>query len=527
MDRNKKIAQQRSLLHKGIEKFNPISNIPYIFSPSLREVRDSLIEYDDMVREDAKDIKKHLNLAETSFNRKEYVAAVLHVRNFYHICKTVTYRFSQLTKSVNKIKDEVKNEMLYGDHDEHSIKRLVYCSRCNGSGKRKSGDKCQSCKGSGRQIRNTKRKLASMNSEEIIKESGISDIWHNVTNDKARSVWFWEVAFPNASKKIKSNISALIEESKNFQEFLLQSMDSLSYARANRKIEDYLNIVKNIQTKFWGQYNVKYFKYIKLAFDDDVEFLYSYMGTPNEAQAVKETVESDKSVGEGEDPGKSSKPSMPLNEGSSNGDSQGNITSKDQGKNGPPDQSVVERNDSSNDQTDLIGNGPDSKAQSDQRLLDVGVGVDSSENESTNVIPIDKVKSAPETYQDDSNKDQEKLNKLLSAKDEYDDKIKNLYKTFWPNHTFKEPFEVSDIGGNDFFPKYTKMHIKLEKDDKDKLKELESLLVMIREEREFKKRINEQIESIQSKNNPIEQNLEAAAMRRWILNKISKKLTSY
>jgi len=305
------MAQSRFKPHQWLEKINPIANIPYIFSDRLREIKDEMIQCDDSSREQAKDLKSHLSKAETAFNRRQYVECFFNIRKFYVEYKTVDYTLGQFKKKVDELRSEIRGDVLYGDRSKEEIENIVNCSRCKGTGKKTSGDPCSNCNGTGRQIREESKENTHQKKKEasLEKEAGISDFMdkfdfiHNLTNEKARSVYFWEVAFPKESAKIKNSLSSLIKESKEFLEFLLSSFDELSWTRANREIENYLNIIVKLRKRFWDKYNEKYFHYVKLAFQDDAKLFYSHLGlSESEVDKIKNSALEEASAGPNDPP---------------------------------------------------------------------------------------------------------------------------------------------------------------------------------------------------------------------------------
>lgn len=315
MRRLNKRAQSRAWYGPAavLEKIKPIANIPYIFSDRLREIKDEMIECDNETRAQAKDLKDHLSKAEVAFNRRQYVQCFFNIRNFYVDYKTVGYTFSQLEKKINNLRSEIRGDVLYKDLSKEEFKNIVECSRCRGSGKRRSGSDCPNCRGTGYQIREDSKNSVRSKKKQVSlkKDAGPKDLFHKITNQffynignqDSKSVYFWEKAFPKESGKVKNSLSSLIKESKQFLDFLLTSFDELSWARTNRKIEEYFNIIVKVRKHFWGKYNEKYFHYVRLVFQDDAKLFYSHIGlSENEVDKIKNIAIEEASLGPDDPP---------------------------------------------------------------------------------------------------------------------------------------------------------------------------------------------------------------------------------
>lgn len=214
-----KIAQKRKFKRNLVNKIEEATNfsgkIMERFSPEFNELMDLLREVDDKVREEASDLKDLLKVAESNFNRREYITCFSYLARFHEKIDNINMELSRLNKSV----DLKHQKFLFEDLDKEHIDYLL-----------------------NKKNRYLKNKEAGL--------GVVKDWWHNLTSDRGRALSAWEKRFPKYAKELKSELKNLLNKSESLHNFLKISFKAMASFRAIRKIEDYVKIVSKIKDKF-------------------------------------------------------------------------------------------------------------------------------------------------------------------------------------------------------------------------------------------------------------------------------------
>lgn len=215
-----KIAQKRGPLTKLRELVNvPTEKLMGVLSPQFVELMDQLRDIDDTIREHALDLKGLLKVAKTNFNRREYMTAISFLGRFHDKVETINEELAKLNTSV----DAKHNEFLFNDLDPENIEYLT----------KKMGPKFKNYK-----------------SKKLGKTAGITDWWHNITDDRGRALAAYEKRFPKKTKELKRQISNIINKSETLLSALLSTLKLMASYRAQRKLEDYLKISEKFTQKY-------------------------------------------------------------------------------------------------------------------------------------------------------------------------------------------------------------------------------------------------------------------------------------
>lgn len=234
-----KIAQRRGLLNKIREKANLGGKLVEKFSPEFGRLMDTLREVDEDVREGALDLKDMLKAGRSNFNRSEYMTTISYLGRFHERMELVRWQFMKLLTDMKNS----HNEFLFNDLDQEHKDYLFD----------KLPNKFK-----------PKPKLAS------IKEAGVADWWHNLTNDRGRSLKAWEKRFPKTAKELRRSTERMLDRSESFLTLTLSTLKTLATLRATRKLEEYAKQAELWNTKFnaYDQTFAQYFNTIVKPFVD-------------------------------------------------------------------------------------------------------------------------------------------------------------------------------------------------------------------------------------------------------------------
>jgi len=265
MDDLEALAQKRSRLKKLREKMDPFGKAferkLQTFSPEASTVLDKLRTVDDNIREIAMGLREQtskqeaeqvaggegqepipgadpgqtlkdlLRVAQTNFNRREYMVAISYLGRFHHRMEMINQELEQLKNVV----DTVHQRFLFDDVDPEHMKYLTQYL----------GPKFEKYKKP-----ETKQPKKATIEYSLTAEGGITDWWHNITTDRGKSLTAWEKRFPRYVKEIKAQTNSIIARSQALFDNLLTTLKQLDSYRSARKIEDYIKASEKWQDRF-------------------------------------------------------------------------------------------------------------------------------------------------------------------------------------------------------------------------------------------------------------------------------------
>jgi hypothetical protein len=227
-----KIAQRRSLLSKLREKLDIGGHAAEMFSPTFAKIMEDLNNIDDSIREILleSDLKGLLADARSNFNRREYMLSVSKLKDFHTILDKIYKILSNFKADVSSVHEE----FLFKDLDEETKQSLL--------GLKSKFDTTASV------------------SNILFKEAGILDWWYTITTDRGKAMRAWEKRYPDKMRKLKSQTDLLISRSEQLFDLLLKELKDMSWARAKRKVEDYLKSSEKFIKKY-EEYNKQFKQY--------------------------------------------------------------------------------------------------------------------------------------------------------------------------------------------------------------------------------------------------------------------------
>lgn len=224
-----KVAQKRSILNKLKEVTNISGQAAEkFFNPEFQKVMESLREKDNMVRAviagqeidgadpgpDPISLKELLKSAKSNFNRREYMTTVSELGRFHK----KLFDAQQVIKSLEVDVDQVHHEFLFKDlGDEHK-----------------------------KQLEDLKKRFANSRQQELIKEAGIMDFFHNIGTQRGRALAAWEKRYPKQIGKLKKDTSLLLSKSEMALTTTLSSLKEMAAARASRNVDNYMKAADKI-----------------------------------------------------------------------------------------------------------------------------------------------------------------------------------------------------------------------------------------------------------------------------------------
>jgi hypothetical protein len=232
-----KMAQTRGLLNQLREKINmPKSYLDGFFKPELDRVMTSLKELDDRIRATltgkkignadpmagdvaAKDLIKS---ARSNFNRREYIAGIVDLGHFHKMMFDIVSDVSKFFVDVNKIHNKFLFEGLPESYQDRLQKMREHMER--------------------------KAQLGL--AQQIIKEAGIMDFFHNIGSKRGRSLMAWEKHYPKETKELRDGGSRLVEDAQRLLDNTISYLKQMATFRATRHPDQYMEIAKKIKGEF-------------------------------------------------------------------------------------------------------------------------------------------------------------------------------------------------------------------------------------------------------------------------------------
>jgi hypothetical protein len=234
-----KIAQRLNWLQRTKEKtLGKLKDLKtnFLGSSEYQEIVDKLISVDDEVREKAFELKDFLKIAESNFNRREYMFAIAYLAKFHEKIEEIMNSFQGLNDVVHKH----HHAFLFGDLDPEQREYLM--------------EKMP------KWFKGAPAKTAS------IKEASLSDWWYSMTTDRGKGLRQWEKRFPQTARELKNQTNNMLNKSKALAATFLNLLKQLGKYRVGRKIEDYVRLLPGINSKYRAynkSFNDFYNKYVK------------------------------------------------------------------------------------------------------------------------------------------------------------------------------------------------------------------------------------------------------------------------
>jgi hypothetical protein len=232
-----KAAQKRSIPSQLREVINmPGAYLEGIFKPELDRVMAALKALDDRVRSeltgkkigdaDAPEIEKSakdlLRSARTNFNRREYMLGVADLGMFHKKMDTIVKDIDKWKVDVNKI----HNKFLFEGLKPEDMERV-------------------------KKLREYMEKGARMEAiEQLTKEAGIMDFYHNFLTTRGRGLLAWEKKYPKETKDLREGGAKLVTEAENLLGNVISTLKEMATARAIRRPDDYMEAANKIKAAF-------------------------------------------------------------------------------------------------------------------------------------------------------------------------------------------------------------------------------------------------------------------------------------
>lgn len=217
-----KTAQKRSVLNKLREMTNVSGKAAEkFFNPKFKEVMDTIRKKDDQIRtyvigkrlgEAENDagglpLKDSLKQAKSNLNRREFLTAATDLGQFHDQIRKVVAEINSIEYKVDQVHHEFLFDKLTPEQQE--------------------------------QLSGFKERFAQ-HKNNLTKEAGIMDFFHNIGTARGRALAAWEKRYPNEVNKFKNGIGSLISKSDNMLEVIIDALKEMAAARSVRHIDDYL-----------------------------------------------------------------------------------------------------------------------------------------------------------------------------------------------------------------------------------------------------------------------------------------------
>lgn len=220
-----KTSQKRSFLQKLKETTDIGGKIVERFSPEMKKVFEGLKEQDKIAREKAinHNLDLYLKQAKSSYNRRDFITTVYLLSDFHTRVGDVSNHFKEIDKLVQ---------------EQH--KALIFKGKDFIPGKDKETIKQE-----------LKKKFESKSATDLkhtvnlIKTAGLLDYLKNKFTASA-----WEKRYPKQTKKLKEELSLLLDKSNDIYNHLMKLFHDLGWARANRKIEEYVELANDFMKQY-------------------------------------------------------------------------------------------------------------------------------------------------------------------------------------------------------------------------------------------------------------------------------------
>jgi len=237
MDKN---AQERGLLNKLREHANITSKLLESINPKFKKMMDDLRKTDEKIRGYSEQSKDLIKSAKSLVNRRDYLSAASTMSSFHEKCRYIAAELDKFIKNVDmdsfsvlldQFDDEQKERIFgYDPNKELNLNEVSFV--------------------------NDMEVMASFK-----KQAGLSDWWHNLTNERATAMRQLEKRFSiSFLKDLKTNSINIFNDSQRFLQFLLATFKKLATALARGKPSIYISVAKSFMSKF-DQYHKSFVKF--------------------------------------------------------------------------------------------------------------------------------------------------------------------------------------------------------------------------------------------------------------------------
>jgi len=244
-----KTAQKRNILDK-IDEFADLSGraVESVLGsdPEFKKLMDSLREKDNKIRsiasgetvedadpgDDKTNIKDILKSANKNFNRREYMKCIAELSRFHKKLKDIVAEIESFNLDV----DSAYHQFLYEDKED---------------------DKSEEYR---KHLRDLRTRFATNKKNELVKEAGITDFFHNLLSGRGRALKAFEDRYPKKVKELKSATSRLLSQSDSVLKNLLSTLKEMARSRSTRNIDAYVDGTKKIVKSYIG-YNTTFKAY--------------------------------------------------------------------------------------------------------------------------------------------------------------------------------------------------------------------------------------------------------------------------
>jgi uncharacterized coiled-coil DUF342 family protein len=225
-----KIAQERGLLNKLREHANITSKLLESINPKFKKMMEDLRKTDEKIRGYSEQSKDLIKSAKSLVNRKDYLSAASTMSAFHEKCRYIAAELDRFIKNV----DMDSYEVLLGQFDDEQKERIF---------------------GYDPNKELNLNEVSFVNDMEVMaslqKQAGLSDWWHNLTNERATAMRQLEKRFSiSFLKDLKNNSINIFNDSQRFLQFLLTTFKKLATALARGKPSIYISIAKSFLSKF-------------------------------------------------------------------------------------------------------------------------------------------------------------------------------------------------------------------------------------------------------------------------------------
>lgn len=235
-----KIAQERGLLNKLREHADITGKLLESINPKFHKMMADLRATDEKIRQYAAQSKDLIKSAKSLVNRKDYLSAASTMSAFHERCRYIAAELENFVKNI----DLDSYEILLNQFDDEQKERIF------------GYDPNKSLNLNDVSFAKDLEILAALE-----KKAGLSDWWHNLTDERAKAMKALEKRFSvSFLKDIKNNSINMFNESQRFLQFLLNTFSKLAIALAKRKPSQYIELAKLFSQKFLS-YHKSFVKY--------------------------------------------------------------------------------------------------------------------------------------------------------------------------------------------------------------------------------------------------------------------------
>jgi len=225
-----KIAQERGLLNKLREHANITSKLLEGINPKFKKMMEDLRKTDEKIRGYSEQSKDLIKSAKSLIHRKDYLSAASTMSAFHEKCRYIAAELDRFIKNI----DMDSYEVLLGQFDDEQKERIF---------------------GYDPNKELNLNEVSFVNDMEVMasleKQAGLSDWWHNLTNERATAMRQLEKRFSiSFLKDLKNNSINIFNDSQRFLQFLLTTFKKLATALARGKPSIYISIAKSFISKF-------------------------------------------------------------------------------------------------------------------------------------------------------------------------------------------------------------------------------------------------------------------------------------